>query len=152
MTVCCVFVVLFFLFKNVPLIIKKNWIVKYANNRTPGIIRRFIIYIKLFLKVFFIFMQEIEVIYYIAYGVLAVFGTFFHPFFFTFHLTEILIRYPTLKNVIKSVYIPRKQFYLTFILFLILVYSFTILSYHFFYKDYYSNCDTMLGCFLMNFD
>ncbi len=55
----------------------------------------------------FIFLQEIEVIYYIAYGTLAVLGTAIHPFFFTFHLTEILIRYPTLKNVVKSVYIPR---------------------------------------------
>lgn len=54
-----------------------------------------------------IFLQEIEVMYYIAYGALAVLGTFKHPLFFTFHLTEILIRYPTLKNVIKSVYIPR---------------------------------------------
>lgn len=45
--------------------------------------------------------------YYISYGILAVLGTFYHPFFFVFHLTEILMRYPTLKSVIRSVYIPR---------------------------------------------
>lgn len=90
--------------------------------------------------------------YYIAYGALAVMGTFLHPFFFTFHLTEILIRYPTLKNVIKSVYIPRKSFYLTFVLFLIFVYSFTVLSYNFFADDYEGNCNSMLICFLVNFD
>ena len=140
MTVCSVFVVLFFLFKNVPLIIKKNWIVRYGS-KTPGLIRRSVMQVKLFLKVFFIFLQDIEVIYYIAYGLLAVLGTFLHPFFFTFHLTEIIIRYPTLKNVLKSVSIPRKQFYLTFILFLIFVYSFTILSYTFFHEDYLGNCD-----------
>ena len=135
MTVCSGFVVLFFLFKNVPLILKKNWIVKYGKT-PPGFIKRIVTNLKLFLKVLFIFMQEIEVIYYIAYGAMAVLGTFFHPLFFTFHLTEILIRYPTLKNVMKSVSIPRKSFYLTFILFLILVYSFTVLSYNFFHTDY----------------
>lgn len=106
MTVCSSFVVLFFLFKNVPLIIKKNWIIK-SGNKKPGIIKRIITFFKLFFKVMIIFLQEIEVMYYIAYGALAVLGTFKHPLFFTFHLTEILIRYPTLKNVIKSVYIPR---------------------------------------------
>ena len=59
------------------------------------------------MKVIFSTLKEIEVVYYIAYGALAVLGTVVHPFFFTFHLTEILLRYPTLKNVIKSVWEPR---------------------------------------------
>ena len=41
--------------------------------------------------------------YYIAYGLFAILGTFYHPLFFIFHLTEILFRYPTLKNIILSV-------------------------------------------------
>jgi hypothetical protein len=45
--------------------------------------------------------------YYISYGALAILGTFVHPFFFVFHLSEILIRYPTLKSVINSVVQPR---------------------------------------------
>ncbi len=53
-------------------------------------------------------MKEIEVIYYMAYGALAVMGTVIHPFFFTFHLTEVLIRYPTLKAVIRSVWVPKE--------------------------------------------
>lgn len=52
------------------------------------------------------FLQEVEVMYYVAYGVFAILGTFMHPFFFIFHLSEILFRYPTLKNVILSVYKP----------------------------------------------
>lgn len=43
-----------------------------------------------------------------AYGALAVIGTVVHPFFFAFHMTEVLIRYPTLKNVIRAVWEPRK--------------------------------------------
>lgn len=151
MTVCSAFVVLFFLFKNVPLIIRKHWVVRWGKQK-PGFIKRYVTYLKLCFKVLFIFLQEIEVIYYMTYGALAVLGTFFHPFFFTFHLTEILIRYPTLKNVMKSVSIPRKSFYLTFVLFLILVYTFTVLAYNFFHEDYLGNCDRMLICFLLNFD
>lgn len=75
--------------------------------------------VKLFM-VLIALMQEIEVIYYLAYGTLAIFGIIIHHFFFTFHLTEILIRYPTLKNVIRSVYEPRQQLGLTLVLFVIL--------------------------------
>lgn len=68
----------------------------------------------------FIFLQDMEVLYYIAYGALAVIGTVVHPFFFTFHLTAILMRYPTLKNVVQSIYLPRKQLMLTYLLFIVL--------------------------------
>lgn len=67
----------------------------------------FIIIVKLLTVLIFI-LKEIEVVYYLAYGTLAVIGTAFHPFFFAFHLTEILIRYPTLKNVVRSVWEPRQ--------------------------------------------
>jgi inositol 1,4,5-triphosphate receptor type 1/inositol 1,4,5-triphosphate receptor type 3 len=102
-------VVVFFLVKNAPLIIKKA-----LNEKTPFegpnqnlLIWFFILIVKLLTVVIFI-LKEIEVVYYLAYGTLAVIATAYHPFFFAFHLTEILIRYPTLKNVIKSVYEPRQ--------------------------------------------
>lgn len=38
-----------------------------------------------------------EIIYYLAYGALAILATVIHPFFFAFHLTEVLLRYPTLR-------------------------------------------------------
>lgn len=59
-------------------------------------------------------------------------GVAIHPFFFTFHLTEILIRYPTLKNVINSVWYPRDALVLAFLLFVILVYFFSIVGFIFF--------------------
>ncbi|EGR30673.1 MIR domain protein [Ichthyophthirius multifiliis] len=158
MTICSSFVVLFFLCKNVPLIVKKAWSddinqgQKNKNMRDQGAFKILIIFLTKLFKVIFIFLQEIEVMYYIAYGALAVLGTVIHPFFYTFHLTEILIRYPTLKNVIKSVYIPRTQLYLTFVLFIIIVYTFTLIGFTFFYKDYDGNCDNLLICFLFTFD
>jgi inositol 1,4,5-triphosphate receptor type 1/inositol 1,4,5-triphosphate receptor type 3 len=37
-----------------------------------------------------------DVLYYSAYMTLAVFGTFFHHFFFAFHLLDIVYRYQSL--------------------------------------------------------
>lgn len=77
-----------------------------------------------------------EVLYYIAFGTFAILGVVIHPFFFTFHLTEILIRYPTLKNVINSVWYPRDAIALSFLLFIILVYVFSIAGHVFFRNDF----------------
>jgi hypothetical protein len=67
----------------------------------------FVVIIVKLLTVLVFILKEIEVVYYLAYGALAIIGTVVHPFFFAFHLTEILIRYPTLKNVIRAVWEPR---------------------------------------------
>ncbi len=69
--------------------------------------------------------------YYIAYGAFAILGTIIHPFFFIFHLSEILFRYPTLKNIIYSVWQPKKQLIFTIFLFVILIYFYAILGYTF---------------------
>ena len=64
-------------------------------------------------------MSNIEVLYYLAYGILAFIATYVHPFFFAFHLTEILIRlvrfhlvylffrYETLRTLTKAVWGPK---------------------------------------------
>lgn len=88
------------------------------------------------IKVILNVLKELEIVYYIAYGVLAIFGVAIHPLFFTFHLTEIFIRYPTLKNVINSVWYPRVQIGLAFLLFIILVYFFSIIGYLYFVDDF----------------
>jgi hypothetical protein len=153
MTCCSLFVVAFFLSKNLPLIIQRSWADKdpeAAKNR--GFFMKVFMFFVKFFMVLIALMQEIEVIYYLAYGTLAILGITWHHFFFTFHLTEILIRYPTLKNVIRSVYEPRQQLILTLILFIILEYIFSIVAYSFFSSDYNGNCESMLYCFFFTFD
>lgn len=109
MTCCSIFVVMFFLFKNLPLIIKKAWVEFKGENIKKYRTLKYIMHIiSNIIKVMLQFLQELEVIYYLAYGTLAVMGTFVNTFFFVFHLSEILIRYPLLKNVIRSVYEPRQ--------------------------------------------
>lgn len=67
----------------------------------------YVLFVK-FIQILITFLQDVQVVYYIAYGALAVVGTVVHPFFFTFHLSAILMRYPTLKNVVMSIYKPRR--------------------------------------------
>ncbi|CAD8103545.1 unnamed protein product [Paramecium sonneborni] len=153
MACCSIFVVSFFLFKNAPLIIRKAWKTKlpFEDKFTYWPIQLIYKVFKL-LAVLFYILKEIEVVYYLAYGALAVIGTVLHPFFFSFHLTEILIRYPTLKNVIRSVWEPKQQLGLTLVLFVILVYVYALIAYTFFFEDYNGKCQSTLFCFLFTFD
>ena len=149
MTVCSCFVVLFFLLKKAPLVFREVFQEELAPG---GLISKLIGIAGKLIKIVFTLLKNPEIIYYIAYGVLAIIGTVVHPFFFAFHLTEILLRYPTLRNVIKSVYIPRLALGLTFVLYLILEYFFVIFGYLFFHEDFNGNCKSTIMCFVKFFD
>ena len=60
---------------------------------------------------------------------MAILGTTVHPFFYAFHLTVVLIRYPLLNNVIKSITEPKEALILTLVLLLILSYVYTLVAY-----------------------
>lgn len=93
-----------------------------------------------------------EIIYYFAYGALGILATFIHPFFFSFHLTEFLMRYPTLRRILKSIYEPRKMLLLTLILILLALYFFTVFGYWVFNDSYDGRCDNVYMCFFESFD
>jgi hypothetical protein len=90
MTVCAVFVVMFFLLKRAPLVFREAW---KDDINSKGLISYLIGLVGKILKTVFTILQSPEIVYYLAYGGLAVIGTVVHPFFFAFHLTEILFRY-----------------------------------------------------------
>jgi hypothetical protein len=151
MTCCSICVVVFFLLKNAPLIIKKAWSTKIPIDSNHIVFKLLTILIKLLTVILFI-LKEIEILYYMAYGALAVIGTVVHPFFFAFHMTEVLIRFPTLKNVIRAVWEPREQLLLTLILFIILVWVYALVAYTFFSSEYDGKCEETIFCFLFTFD
>jgi inositol 1,4,5-triphosphate receptor type 1/inositol 1,4,5-triphosphate receptor type 3 len=130
MTICALFVVVFFLSKIAPLIIKRAWKQKpLFDEPRPGLIKSLF---NLLYKLFFVLfscLADFEVLYYLGYGVMAVIGTIIHPFFYCFHLTVILIRYPTLKNVIRAVSDPKEQLILSLVLLLILTYIQSLVAY-----------------------
>lgn len=67
----------------------------------------------------------------------VVLGIIIHPFLFAFSLTDFL-RSGDLKNVVKAVYNPREELFLSFILFFVIEYYFTIFSFMFYaVKNYF---------------
>jgi hypothetical protein len=84
--------------------------------------------------------------------IMAIFGLAVHPFFFACHLFEILYRFPVLQNVVKSVSVPRKALFLTFILMLVTVYIFGLLGYYWIYKYFHGMCPSLWICSLSVFD
>ena len=91
-------IVLFFLAQTAPLIIKKAW-VGWEKDKL-NIVK----YIRRLLLTIFYLLTDFYVLYYLVYGFTAFLGTFYHPFFFAFHLFDVLVRYPLLLNVVKAVW------------------------------------------------
>lgn len=91
MAFCSFFVVLFFLLKRAPMIAKKAW-GNQVEIENPSFFKKVLINLTKAIKAIYVSFQSIEILYYVAYGVLAIVGTIFHPFFFAFHLTEIAFR------------------------------------------------------------
>jgi hypothetical protein len=98
------------------------------------------------------YVLNVNVIFYIAYLYFALCGVFIHPFFFAFHLFEILYRFPSLQNVLKSVSVPAKSLFLTFLFTLVIVYIFALLGYYWYYDYFQGNCPSLFICYLTVFD
>jgi hypothetical protein len=71
-------------------------------------------------------LLQTDITYYISLILFSVLGIFTHHFFYLFHLTEIVVRNQTLKNVLYSVTVPWRQILLTFTFMMLCVYGFTI--------------------------
>jgi len=98
MLVSSLFVVFFFMLKKMPLIITKIWYDKElegleTKKKPKGIIMRFFSFLAKIVKTIIQLLTTPKILYYVLYGAFAVLGVAYHPFFLTFHLTEILIRY-----------------------------------------------------------
>lgn len=93
-----VFVVIFYIFKKAPLVIKNSWkdeedeSGKAASKKKKSFIMRIITFIIKLIKTTYNLLSNFQLLYYIAYGATALVGALVHEFFFTFHMTEILVR------------------------------------------------------------
>lgn len=95
-----VFVVIFYIFKKAPLVIKDSWKDEEDKNdnkidvskKKRGFIMGVINFTFKIIKTAFKLLSNFQLLYYLAYGSTSLVGAFFHPFFFTFHMTEILVR------------------------------------------------------------
>eukprot|EP00347_Sterkiella_histriomuscorum_P006717 403351704 len=98
-------------------------------------------------------VQDFQLLYYMGYLFFSFVGLFFHPFFYAYHMIDMIIRNPYLKNVLKAVYRPRYELFNTLILFLCLQYIFAMISYVFFFEDFEKGeCSSLSQCFLVIID
>jgi hypothetical protein len=72
-------------------------------------------------------------LYYFAYMIFAILALTLHPFYLAFHLSDIVVRSPLLRNLLNALYEPREQLILTMILFLVCEYVFSLVSFAYFY-------------------
>ena len=83
----------------------------------------------------------------------TILGNGFHPFFFSFHLLDLVVRYETLKSVLQAVTTQIKPLALTAALFMVVEFLFTLFSFTFL-NDHYEigECKTLFRCFFTTFD
>lgn len=130
---CCVIIVSFFLLKTGPVLAKRGW---NKNGPTLEFWKSNPSYFKMIRKrikqclwtALYIF-SNMNVLYYMTYLIVATLGVAIHPFYFSLLLLDILYRYPSLQNVIRSITMPRKALILTFILMLVIVYIYGLVGY-----------------------
>ncbi|EGR27785.1 MIR domain protein, partial [Ichthyophthirius multifiliis] len=151
-------VVSFFLLKRAPLIIGNIWcsffLLKLKKKKT-----KFIFFIKNFfnflIKIFYsiyLLLQDFDIIYYFTQLIFALLGLTYHPFLFGGLLFDFL-RFDILSNVVKAIYEPKIELGLSFLLFVILEYYFTIVSYIYFYDQYpEGDCESFWKCYFKTFD
>lgn len=102
------------------------------------------------------FFTDFDFVYYTLYMSFCVIGLVVHPFFFGF-LTVDFLRFKILKNVVKAVWEPRVDMGLTFMIFLLIEYYFTLIGYLILYDQYendtyYGRCNVLWKCFVTTFN
>lgn len=140
-------IVAYFLAKTAPLIIKKAWVGVQKDKLNP------IKYFKRLLMTIILLISDFYVLYYCIYGFTAIIGTTSTPFFFAFHLFDVLVRFPVLLNVVKAVWEPRKAIMFTLFLFIVMMYVFSLFAYYWLSESYKrSYCDSTWKCLLTAID
>ncbi|EGR30411.1 MIR domain protein [Ichthyophthirius multifiliis] len=155
-------IVLYFLLLTAPILIMKAWegvvyiiyiqyIIYFFFKKKDKI--NLLKYIIRFIKTIYLLLSDFYVLYYIIYGITAIVGLSYTPFFFVFHLFDILVRFPELLNVVRSVYIPRKPIMYTYFLFLVLLYVFSLFGYYWLRESFPPTfCESVFTCLLTTFD
>jgi hypothetical protein len=96
------------------------------------------------------------ILYHTLYFIFTILGIAYHPFFFAFCLSYLIIRSPVLINVLKAVYEPRWQITLTLFLLIVVSYFFSIVSYVWFFEDFdesiQNSCYSIWSCLIVTVD
>lgn len=135
------------------MLIDEDWREMKAKIKKKRKIIFMIYYITIFMmKSFINCLFNFEFIYYMIYMIMNVSSLAIHPFLFSFNLSDFL-NIDILKSMLQAIWIPKKQLLLTFMVFLLVEYYFTISAYLSSINDLYGNlCHNLSTCFLITFD
>jgi len=94
-----------------------------------------------------------EIYYHLIVLTLGILGVTLHPFFFAFHLVNVVLSNEKLTDVLQAFLGPLTEIILTFLFFFILVYIFAVMGYVF-YSDMYPEytCYSLFACFIATLD
>ncbi|KAM3723537.1 Ryanodine receptor [Dirofilaria immitis] len=101
-----------------------------------------------------------QFLYRVHYLLCSALGVFVSPFFYAFHLIDVVLSFPMLKAILQSVTHNLQQLILTIMMTLVVVYLYTVLAFNFFRKFYVQEsegeepdrkCHNMLTCFIYHF-
>jgi hypothetical protein len=109
----------------------------------------------------YFFLKDTTFQYYVLYFGISFLGFYSNELFYSFHLLDVIQRYPTLANVTKSITMNWQQLLLTFVLMLILMYIFTTMIFFYVMETVYdyninendslmvgeNRCTSMFECF-----
>ncbi|CAB3399073.1 unnamed protein product [Caenorhabditis bovis] len=102
-----------------------------------------------------------QFLYRVGYLLCSACGVFSSPFFYAFHLIDVVLSFPMLKAILQSVTHNLQQLILTIMMTLVVVYLYTVIAFNFFRKFYVQEgedgeepdrkCHNMLTCFIYHF-
>ncbi|CAI4225083.1 unnamed protein product [Auanema sp. JU1783] len=102
-----------------------------------------------------------QFLYRVGYLLCSACGVFISPFFYAFHLIDVVLSFPMLKAILQSVTHNLQQLILTIMMILVVVYLYTVIAFNFFRKFYVQEgeegeepdrkCHNMLTCFIYHF-
>lgn len=148
---CSVCIVALFQLKAAPILVSRGWRARGNHNSSNLIMASYGKAKNALLTLYFV-LSDINVLYQLGYLAFSILGTGYSPLFFSFHLLDILYKYPALQSVIQSILLPRKSLFLSFILILIITYLYAIWYYFSYYEYFNGDCDNLLLCYKTMFD
>lgn len=139
----------FFIIKTAPILIKRFW--KRQDPKSPEKKESFSTVKKLYQTVIYT-LFNFDVFYHFFYFSFSILAISLHPFFYSAHLLDIMYRFPMLQGVVKSVVVPWRALLLTMVFIIVIVYLFSVWGYFRLYDSYQTLCNSLLICFVNNFD
>jgi hypothetical protein len=131
-----------------PLAIRKRW-------KSFGVHENIELNWKNLIVSLYFFVTNSQLIYHVIYVIFAFLGVWYlphGPYFFAFHLLDIVVRNELLREVIKSVTLNGKSILLTALLAIVVVYIYAIFGFLFFrsafVRDDQQICESMFMCLL----